>query len=209
MEHDPHDTEGTQQLKGLIAGFIEGNIDCCTFQALYLDRLKHCKQLAPGEFEIFGSLFGEASTLTSDPGLLNDGSCFFLDAQSLKMRARSAAIELLATANVADTHGDTSGFAAVFSQQRFVALVCADDTASMMRSKSRLALLLGPTCVEICCTGLLSTELEDEIDFDIEQRGLLHIITTAIPNAREAHSYATTAARLNGAGLRIIRPTLR
>lgn len=209
MEHEPYDTEGTQQLKGLIAGFIEGSIDSCTSHALYLERLKHCKLLTPGEFEIFSSLFDEASALTSDPGLFNDGSSFCLDAQGPKMRARSAAIELLATATVADTHGDTSGFAAIFSQQRFVALACADDTASMMQSKSRLALLLGPTCVEICFTGLLSTELEDEIDFDIEQRGLLHIITTSIPDAREAHSYATTAARLNDADLRIIHSTLR
>jgi hypothetical protein len=69
MEDEPYDTEGTQELKRLIAGFIEGNIDSCTVQTISLDRLNHCKQLAPGEFEIFGGLFGEASALISDPGL--------------------------------------------------------------------------------------------------------------------------------------------
>lgn len=206
MEHDPYDMEGAQDLKALIAGFIEGDIDSCTFQALYLDRLKQSKRLAPGEREIFGGLFGETDALTSDPDLLHDGSNFHLETQALKMRARTAAIELLATANAADTRGDTSGHAAIFSQQRFVTLVYADDTASMLWAKSQLARLLGPTCVEICCTGLLSTELEDEIDFDIEERGLLHITTTAIPNTQEAYSYATTAARLNEAGLKIVRP---
>jgi hypothetical protein len=67
--------------------------------------------------------------------------------------------------------------------------------------------LLGPTCIEICCTGLLATELEDEIDVDIEQRGLLHIATTAITDAQEANSYAFATARLNDAGLKTIRTT--
>lgn len=71
----------------------------------------------------------------------------------------------------------------------------------------QLARLLGPTCIEVCCTGLLATELEDEIDFDIEQRGLPHIATTAITDAHEAESYAFATARLNDAGLKTIRTT--
>lgn len=83
--------------------------------------------------------------------------------------------------------------------ENYVALAWLDDELLMQATLLRLTNLLSDQCIEICCTGRLATMLEDEIDYVIEQRGLLAITTTAIVDRMEAEEYASDVALIHHA----------
>ncbi|MGY8561904.1 hypothetical protein L0938_00575 [Paracidovorax citrulli] len=77
-----------------------------------------------------------------------------------------------------------------FLQGRKYALLLPVLTLAEKKLSSELAETLGTIdCIEICCVGPLASELEDDLDFALEQNGTTDIATTSFQDKREALEY--------------------
>lgn len=89
---------------------------------------------------------------------------------------------------------------------RFILVLSATDADDLHAAVAALPQALDEDCVEVCCVGLLSAKLEDEIDFVVESRDALSMVATAFTDPVEAAEYLATAARLNDASVLLFSP---
>jgi hypothetical protein len=97
--------------------------------------------------------------------------------RSLIYRGRSLTLAML---------GDWS---ATTSPAPFVALVPASNESERQQVEASTGALVDAGCVEICCVGCDAEVLHDAIDWIVEERGALEVVTTWDVDEREGCEY--------------------
>lgn len=102
--------------------------------------------------------------------------------------------ELIGRKLVVDELRVSDELLSLLSAGEFIAMLPAYSKDEMGAVLNVAEVLFRYGCKELCCIGAYSYEIENELDFLLEHRGLTDVVTTAFTNEHEAAEYFLFAA---------------